>query len=109
MFAIRGFGYAWMQAPWLVLPINLLHGPSFSAMWAAGVAYAADSAPKGMGATAQGLFSSTVFGLGGTLGGFVGGMLYEGIGAASLFSWVGSGLLIGLLLFLIAGRNGKKT
>ena len=32
-----------MGAPWLALPINLIHGPSFAVLWAAGVADA-DSA-----------------------------------------------------------------
>ncbi|NJN53670.1 MAG: MFS transporter, partial [Anaerolineae bacterium] len=65
---IRAFAYVFMTAPWQVLPISLLHGPTFAAMWAAGVAYADESAPPGLGATAQGLFSSVVFGLGAALG-----------------------------------------
>jgi PPP family 3-phenylpropionic acid transporter len=102
-FAVRAFAYGLMRAPWLVLPISILHGPSFSAMWAAGVATAAQSAPEGMGATALGLFSATTFGLGGTLGGFTGGVMYESIGSAPMFRLVGASLSLVLLLYLIAG------
>jgi len=103
MFALRAFAYGWMRAPWLVLPISLLQGPSFAAMWAAGVATAAQAAPKGMGATAQGIFSSTNFGLGGALGGFAGGLMFDGFGSSSMFLVVGVSLSLVFLLYLWAG------
>ena len=44
--------------PVVVLPINLLHGPSFAVLWAAGVADADAAAPPGLAPPAQGLFSA---------------------------------------------------
>jgi len=102
VFAVRAFAYGFMQAPWIVLPFSLLHGPSFSVMWAAGIAYVVDTAPRGMGATAQGLFSGTTFGIGGTLGGFIGGLLYERLGAGPTFIVLGISLLIGVIPFIRA-------
>jgi PPP family 3-phenylpropionic acid transporter len=104
MYLVRAFAYALMWQPWLVLPISLLHGPSFSAMWAAGVAYAAETAPEGLGATAQALFASTSFGLGGMMGGFVGGWLYEDLGGSLMYMWVGIGLSLGWVFFVLANR-----
>jgi len=104
MYLIRAFAYALMRQPWLVLPISLLHGPSFSAMWTAGVAYAAETAPEGLGATAQALFSSTSFGLGGMMGGFAGGWLYEGVGGSLMYMWVGIGLFLGWIFFALASK-----
>ncbi len=83
--AVRLAGYAAMSAAWWALPLSLLHGPTFAVMWAAGVAEADAAAPKGLGATAQGLFSGAMMGLGGALGAFVGGIAYDAVGPQRLF------------------------
>ncbi|MEE8390594.1 MAG: major facilitator superfamily domain-containing protein 6 [Anaerolineae bacterium] len=106
--AVQAFAYSLIRTPWLVLPIQLLHGPAFSAMWAAGVSYASEIAPEGMGATAQGLFSSVGMGLRAALGAFVGGLLYENLGAALMFRWGGVSALLGLFLFVLASRGPLK-
>lgn len=99
------FAYSFIRLPWLVLPVQLLHGPTFSAMWVAGASCASDMAPEGMGATAQGLFSSVIFGLGGTFGALLGGALYDSLGATLMFRWAGVGVLTGLFSFSLA-RSG---
>jgi len=96
---IRAFAYAVITIPWLVLPINLLHGVSFALLWAAGVASADAIAPPGLGATAQGLFAGMVMGLGASLGAFAGGAMYDTIGPVALFQATGVMLLAALLLF----------
>jgi PPP family 3-phenylpropionic acid transporter len=98
---IRAFAYALITVPWLVLPINLLHGVSFALLWAAGVASADAIAPPGLGATAQGLFAGTVLGLGASLGAFAGGALYDSIGPVALFQATGVMLVAALFLFAI--------
>jgi PPP family 3-phenylpropionic acid transporter len=102
---IRSFAYATMTAPWQVLFISLLHGPTFSAMWAAGVAYADEIAPPGLGATAQGVFNGTVLGLGTALGAFTGGYLYDVSGAVSAFRLAGWASSAALLVFVWAHRQ----
>jgi MFS transporter, PPP family, 3-phenylpropionic acid transporter len=89
MASLRMFSLAAMNAPWPVLPISLLHGPTFAVMWSAGVAEADNAAPEGLGATAQGLFSAASTGLGAALGGFIGGPAYEAIGFVQLFTILG--------------------
>ena len=105
---IRAFALVAMTEPWHVLPISLLHGPTFAAMWTAGVAYADQSAPPGLGATAQGLFSGLVMGFGVALGAFVGGFLYEGYGAITTFKFAGWAALFALLIFVWANRDAVK-
>jgi PPP family 3-phenylpropionic acid transporter len=100
--AARMFALGLMRAPWLVLPISLLHGPGFAVIWAAGVADADAAAPPGLGATAQGLFSGMIFGLGSALGGFLGGPAYEALGFARLFTIIGWITLATLGLFVAA-------
>lgn len=103
MATVRNLAMGLLTAPWPVLPINLLHGPSFAILWAAGVADADAAAPPGLGATAQGLFSGMMFGLGSALGGFLGGPAYEAIGFAQLFMLMGW-LSLGMLIVFVAAR-----
>lgn len=100
---VRLLGLGAMTNPWLVLPISLLHGPSFAVLWAAGVADADAAAPPGLGASAQGMFSGMMFGLGSALGGFLGGPAYEAIGFARLFTILGW-LALAMLLVFVAAR-----
>lgn len=105
---IQAFGYAWIPTPALVLPFQLLHGLAFPAMWAAGVAYAAEIAPEGVRATAQGLFGALVMGLKSALGAFLGGVLYDEIGPVAMFRWGGVAALVGLGGFVLAARDTSR-
>jgi MFS family permease len=110
--AARGaqvYAFSIIPSPWLVLPFQLLHGPAFSAMWAAGVAYANEMAPEGMGATAQGLFSGVAMGLRAALGALIGGVLYDKVGGALMFRWGSTSALLGLVLFLLAGKRRTRS
>lgn len=102
---VRVFAYATMPAAWWILPISLLHGPTFSAMWAASVAYASElAAPCGLVATAQGLLTGIIMGLGGVVGALVGGLVLERLARSLCLVWRGSALA-GLLFFAIWGRT----
>jgi PPP family 3-phenylpropionic acid transporter len=96
--------YSVLRVPWLVLPVQLLHGLAFSAMWVACVSYANQLAPEGMGATAQGLLNSVFFGLGGALGALSGGLVYERFGFAVMFRLAAVLGLLGVLLFAVTSR-----
>lgn len=103
----RNVGMALMRDPLWIFPISLLHGPSFAMLWTAGVADAADAAPPGLGATAQGLFSGMMFGLGGALGGFVGGPAAAAIGYSQLYGLLGC-LTAGMMVLFVAVRLGPR-
>ncbi len=102
---IRAFAYAGMTAPWQVLVISLLHGPTFALMWVAGVAYASRIAPPNLGATAQGVFGGLVMGLGSALGAFIGGILYDGLGPRSVFFFAGFAALVATAVFIVVNRD----
>ena len=108
MGVVRLFALALMGAPWLALPISMLHGPSFAVLWAAGVADADTAAPAGLGATAQGLFAGAMNGLGSALGGFFGGLAWEAIGFESLFTVLGW-LMVGALLVFVSARMVRRA
>ena len=86
------------------LLIQLLNGLSFPVMWLAGVAFADESAPPGLGATAQGLFGAAVFGVGTAIGGFAGGTLLVSVGAHTLFLVFGLVVLALVAVVALAGR-----
>ena len=102
---LRAFLYAGMTAPWQVLVISLLHGPTFAMMWTAGVAYAMSIAPKGLGTTALGVFSGVVFGLGSATGAMTGGWLYQHMGGVAPFIWVGVASMLALIPFVWVHRS----
>jgi PPP family 3-phenylpropionic acid transporter len=104
VFSGRMLAFSFVTVPELILPLQLLHGPSYAAMWVAGISLAKQLAPPGTGNAGQGLFAATVMGLGSACGGFVGGALYDGFGAAGMFRWMAAGLLLGLLLIAAARR-----
>jgi PPP family 3-phenylpropionic acid transporter len=103
-YVIRAVGYSFATVPWHALALQLFHGLTFSAVWVAGVSFAGEMAPKGLGATAQGLMSSIVMGLGGIAGALIGGLMFERIGAAAMFRVSALAVFSGLVLFLLAGR-----
>jgi PPP family 3-phenylpropionic acid transporter len=102
---VRLTAYWAMPAAWWVLPINLLHGLTFSALWVAGVTYANAIAPPGMGATLQGLFAGAVMGLGAAAGALIGGVLFDAIGPAAMYGFFAVLVGAALLLFWRFGRT----
>ena len=98
-----------LPAAWMVLPVQLLHGLTFSLTWAAGVSYARQISPAGMSATAQGLFSGIFFGLGGSVGALMGGILYQAVGSALMFRYVAVAILAAALFFLWMGRSSRSA
>ncbi|MBI4928733.1 MAG: MFS transporter [Anaerolineae bacterium] len=103
-YVLRAFGLSIATQPWQALALQLLHGLTFSAVWAASVSYARQIAPRGLGATAQGLVSSMVMGLSGIVGSLAGGVLFERLGGAGLFRVSALAVLGGLVLFLAAWK-----
>lgn len=106
--AFRTFAYSVVSAAWVVLLIQLLHGPTFAAMWLAGVYTADRLAPEGMGATAQGLLASVMIGLGNAAGGFFGGLLYDSAGPVGMFRWTAAAVLAASAVLLASDRRARR-
>jgi PPP family 3-phenylpropionic acid transporter len=85
LYGLRGLALSFAGSAWMVLALQLLHGPTFALMWVSGVALARQLAPAGVGAMAQGLFASISNGLGGAVGAVLGGRLYAHGGAVATF------------------------
>lgn len=72
--------------PALVLLIQLIHAFNFGVFYLAAVQMVDVLVPDGLRGTAQGIFASVVFGLGGLLGNTLSGFLYEPLGMAWLYA-----------------------
>jgi len=100
MYVVRAMALSYVNVPWMILFTQLFHGLTFSAMWVAGVSYADEIAPPGLGATAQGLLSSVFMGIATAVGAFVGGMLYQDFGGASMYRTMSIAVAVSVSIFL---------
>ena len=85
MTGVRLLLFALVGSPSMALLVQLLNGFNYPLAWVAGVSFADEKAPGGYRATAQGLFSTVGIGLGSSVGGFIGGLILESLGARSLY------------------------
>lgn len=101
--------YSASSQGWQILLIQLVHGLTFPIIWVAGVSYADRVAPPGLSASAQGMFGSTLMGIGAALGGLLAGILLQGLGSAGMYLAIGLGLVaIALLFILVRFVSGSK-
>lgn len=98
--ALRLLLLASTSSPALVLGIQLLGGLTFPVLWIAGVSFADEYAPRGMRATAQGIFNAVVIGVGLAVGGFSGGIILERLGGRGL------NLVFGLVVLALVSTFG---
>lgn len=104
LFSVRWALYGFMSDPSWAIGISLLHGPTFGALWVAGVGYADRLAPDDLKATAQALFTAAFFSISSVIGAPLSGVLYDSIGPAMLFRLYA---IVGVLaLALLAQARG---
>ena len=102
--ALRCGLYGLVSVPWLALVVQLMQFFTFPILLVAGVSYADENAPAGMGATAQSIFSASFLGFGYAAGGFFGGVLIEYIGVQQMFLVFGMVILLAALIFGVVQR-----
>ena len=83
------FFLQWAPSPWLVLPVELLHGFTFGGLWAASTEHLARIAKREkhtpLLTTSVATFQCIHFGLGFGVGAFAGGFVYERHSAPAVF------------------------
>ncbi|CAM9257154.1 unnamed protein product, partial [Phaeothamnion confervicola] len=98
-YIMRFTYYALLTNPWMVLPVEVLHGITFAALWNATTAFAHAVAPPGMQSTLQGIATTLHWGVGFGCGAVGGGVLYQRTGAVLTF---GLGAVLATGSFLLA-------
>ena len=93
------------HGPVFLLAIQLTHAFTFGIFYLAAVQSVEALAPDGLRTTAQGVFASVTFGVGGLVGNSLGGLLYEGIGMTALYIAAALVSAWGLLLFVVGASR----
>ncbi|EEY54681.1 Major Facilitator Superfamily (MFS) [Phytophthora infestans T30-4] len=88
-YGIRMITYAFIQNPWLVLPIEVLHGLTYGLLLAAFTNYIYEAAPKGTEGTMIGVLFGVQRGIGGGLSTLGGGWVYEVLGGRTMWGIAG--------------------
>ncbi|KAG7394360.1 hypothetical protein PHYBOEH_005266 [Phytophthora boehmeriae] len=88
-YGIRMITYAYVQHPWLVLPIETLHGLTYGLLLAAFTNYVYQAAPKGAEGTMIGVLAAVQRGMGGGLSTLVGGWIYGAWGGRTMWGIAG--------------------
>jgi len=96
--------------PVFLLVIQLAHAFSFGVFYLAAVQIVERLAPDGLRTTAQGVFASVTFGVGGLVGNGVGGLLYEAVGMTALYIAAAVVSGCGTFLYVVGTpRDGQAT
>jgi PPP family 3-phenylpropionic acid transporter len=85
-----------LHSVWTLILLQTLHAFSFAAMHAVSMRYIQSLFPGSLQARGQALYSSVSFGLGGAIGAFASGLLWESLGGTLVF------LLAGIVSMLAA-------
>jgi PPP family 3-phenylpropionic acid transporter len=105
MTGIRLLFLAAVNQPIGVTVVQLMNGLTFSAIWVAGVTYVNDNSPRGVSATAQGLFGSVLMGFGAATGNFLGGILIDAFDTSFMYLFFGVLVLGSLVVFSFVERR----
>jgi PPP family 3-phenylpropionic acid transporter len=100
LLAIRCVITAFIHEPNWVILVQLLDGPTWGTMWAAGVHYSNEIAPRGLSASAQALYNAIFLGLAGIISGGLGGVIYSKWGAPTLFLIAALMAVLSTLVFI---------
>ncbi|GIY45245.1 major facilitator superfamily domain-containing protein 6 [Caerostris darwini] len=84
-YCVRFFWYSVIKDPWLVLPIEWVHGITYGVFYTSVASYAKKSARPGTEATTQAVVFATYDGLGSGIGNIVAGLGFDYLGAQWTF------------------------
>ncbi|XP_032233107.2 major facilitator superfamily domain-containing protein 6 [Nematostella vectensis] len=113
-YGARFLAYSYLINPWYVLPVQILHGFSFSLVWVVCSSYAAVMAPIGMERTLNSLMSIAFWGFGHGAGGIGVALLYYQYGPVVVFRCAAGvcgvyALMFAVLQLILVIPEGSKS
>ncbi|MDA8234626.1 MAG: major facilitator superfamily domain-containing protein 6 [Clostridia bacterium] len=85
IFSLRWFFFSLVQSPVQIIFFQVLQSLSFGVFYFSAVNYVNHIVPSQLRSTGQSLFAALGFGLGATLGNFLGGMMVDQVGLSAMF------------------------
>jgi len=108
IYIVRLLLYSVVVSPVIIVIIQLVHGFTVPAIWAAGVSFVGEEAPPGLEATSLAIFGAVLNGLAAATGAYLGGVVYQNYGAIIMFRMFAVILSVALLL-LVLFRNHSSA
>ncbi|CAL1300362.1 unnamed protein product [Larinioides sclopetarius] len=111
-YCIRFLWYSYLKNPWLVLPVECLHGFTYGIFYTSVASYAKLSAKPGTEATTQAVLFAAHEGLGAGIGCVIAGLGFDSFGGHNTFFFLsvfaGCSMILSIILHLcIRGRKGS--
>ena len=106
-FSVRFFYYSFLQQPWLVLPIEITHGMTSTAIRSAMISYLLQEGAASN--ILHGVFNGIHGGLGFAVGGLVGGIMVHHFGHTITFLIFGEISLLTLFCFILVNNIWPYT
>ncbi|XP_066282411.1 major facilitator superfamily domain-containing protein 6-like [Branchiostoma lanceolatum] len=103
-FSLRFLFLSLLVNPWWAIPVEVLHGTTYGAMFAASTTYASQIAPPGMEATMQGVMGAVFMGVGRASGSLIGGALFDMYGGVVLFRIYAGVCLFACVVYTLVSR-----
>lgn len=113
LFAFRWFMMGILQDPFLVLPLQIMHGFTFGIFYLCAFHYVTKLIPEELQSTGHLLFYSFFFGLSGMIGSSVGGFIIEQLSVTYLYSSLAfvaatGALSVGIYQLIYYKKGGRK-
>jgi PPP family 3-phenylpropionic acid transporter len=97
-FGLRAAAVALVSTPWLVVAVSPLAGVGFAFFYVGTVTWVAGALPRGVQATAQGIFTGTAVSIGAIGGAILGGLIAGALSLPALFVVAAVGHGIGAIV-----------
>ncbi|MEQ3762988.1 MAG: MFS transporter [Alcanivorax sp.] len=98
-----------LHSVWTLILLQTLHAFSFAAMHAVSMRYIQSLFPGSLQARGQALYSSVSFGLGGAIGAFASGLLWESLGGTLVFLLAGIVSMLAAVIAIYTLDNEKTA
>ncbi|KAH9523205.1 hypothetical protein Btru_066088 [Bulinus truncatus] len=104
-YALRYLAFSLLTSPLLALPVEILHGVTYSMLWATASSTASIVAPPGTQATCQGIAGAVYWDLGRGLGALLTGQILETLSAPWTFRLYSGLCALALPVFVVLDRR----